>query len=584
MKRSAVVSLIAFLGLSSCRIENLSPVSTPAGDTVQSYPQYVDLSSSLFEIVIPDENPFLHDEPYLWTYYIVIDADTIVSGDYVQIIDSPGHRNITSEGVKAGEEIPIPENVGCYSKVLNPIPLFKISIAGLLVIGWEEDNTPESNVLEAYENTRGLLNDFVSEQVDALNLDIYSDETAEALAKLQSDIYNEIHDIFGEAVHWYDPFSLDYDDYVGTDLLLDTFSNTAARDEYYELLLNRINDPDDTGVHADYRVKGRMSVYIPWTHAGVRGGQGWYVGDFNGDGKDDVIRYTNENGGAEVMLSNGGGFAEPVLWTHAGVRGGQGWYVGDFNGDGKDDIFRYTNENGGAEVLLSDGVGFAEPVLWTHAGVRGGLGWYVGDFDGDGKDDIFRYTNENGGAEVMLSDGVGFAEPVLWTHAGVRGGLGWYVGDFDGDGKDDIFRYTNENGGAEVMLSNGGGFAEPVLWTHAGVRGGQGWYIGDFNGDGKDDVLRCDALDYFRLGTENGGAEVLLSNGGGFPDGSLSPWTQAGVRGNVGWYVGDFNGDGKDDLIRYINKNGGADVLISNGYQFPIDVWQCIFYCHPYAQ
>jgi hypothetical protein len=54
-----------------------------------------------------------------------------------------------------------------------------------------------------------------------------------------------------------------------------------------------------------------------------------------------------------------------------------GWYVGDFNGDGKDDIFRYCPSNrpcgsvkSGAEVFLSTGTGFVRaawspPVLRT---------------------------------------------------------------------------------------------------------------------------------------------------------------------------------------------------------------------------
>ena len=77
--------------------------------------------------------------------------------------------------------------------------------------------------------------------------------------------------------------------------------------------------------------------------------------------------------------------------------------VGDFDGDGADDIFRQINQWGGAEVFLSNAAGrFVDTGRWTGAG-HSGYGWYVGDFDGDGDADVFRQLNVYGGAEVVRS-------------------------------------------------------------------------------------------------------------------------------------------------------------------------------------
>ena len=86
-------------------------------------------------------------------------------------------------------------------------------------------------------------------------------------------------------------------------------------------------------------------------------GKGWYVGDFNGDGKDDLLRHFTSSKGAEVVLSTGNKFESPTKWTNAELIGNQ-WFVGNFDGDGKADIFRFLHEVGGADMFQSTGSGF----------------------------------------------------------------------------------------------------------------------------------------------------------------------------------------------------------------------------------
>jgi hypothetical protein len=287
-----------------------------------------------------------------------------------------------------------------------------------------------------------------------------------------------------------------------------------------------------------------------WTSAGTYGA-GWFPGNFKHSNNSerrrvDLVRYINNFGGAEVLLSkNVAGtnkFAPEGSWSNAGTSGAR-WFVGDFNGDGLTDLARYTGSFGGAEVLLSNGSNaFASAGTWTGAGTHG-AGWFVGDFNGDGRADLVRYTGQFGGAEVLLSNGTNaFTSAGVWTGAGTYG-AGWFVGDFNGDGKADLVRYTSQSGGAEVLLSNGtNAFVSAGIWTQAGTRGA-GWFVGDFNGDGKSDLAR-----YIN---SNGGAEVFLSNGtNAFV--SAGTWTAAGTGGGR-WVVGDFDGDGKADLKRTVS-------------------------------
>ena len=286
-----------------------------------------------------------------------------------------------------------------------------------------------------------------------------------------------------------------------------------------------------------------------WTGAGNNGK--WYVGDFNGDGRDDIFRYMPGVSGAQVLLSNGSSFGTPTSWTGAGF-GDQGWYIGDFNGDNRDDILRYVGGTSGAQVYLSNGSSFNYAGSWTGAGNNGK--WYIGDFNGDGRDDIFRYVPGVSGAQVMLSTGSSFASPVSWTGAGY-GDQGWYVGDFNGDNRDDIFRYVGGTSGAQVYLSTGSSFSYSGSWTGSGNNGK--WYIGDYNGDNRDDI--------FRYAPGVSGAQVFLSNGSGFS--SSGSWTTAGY-GDQDWYVGKFTSDNRTDIFRYINCETGADMWRSTGSSF----------------
>jgi hypothetical protein len=286
---------------------------------------------------------------------------------------------------------------------------------------------------------------------------------------------------------------------------------------------------------------------VKWTDA-TFGDDGWYTGDFDGDGRTDLMRFTEINMRSEVLLSTGTAFAAPVNWLTA-VNGDDGWHIGDFNGDGRDDVLSYVAGLSGGRVFLSDGTQFVDAGSWTGSGC-GEDGWYVGDFNGDGKDDLLRYIAEAQRSEVLLSDGTRFTLAGSWS-AAWNGTDGWYVGDYNGDGRSDLLRYNPGVSGGEAYFSDGTLFTYGGSWTGAG-NGDNGWYLGKFSGTARHDIMRYVLL--------LSGADVFLNSGSGFTyDGS---WTPAG-RGDDDWHVGDFNGDGRDDLLRSIIGVTGADVLLS---------------------
>ncbi len=142
----------------------------------------------------------------------------------------------------------------------------------------------------------------------------------------------------------------------------------------------------------------------------------FYVGDFNGDGKDEVAVF---NGVDWVMpylglLADDGAGGLRLIARYDGDIPGWGglakndkFYVGDFNGDGKKDLFVFNGADWSmtyVAMLRSNGSGF-DLVRRFDGDIPGWGGLapndqlFVGDFSGDGKADLYIFN----GADWSMS-------------------------------------------------------------------------------------------------------------------------------------------------------------------------------------
>ncbi|MDT7800559.1 MAG: hypothetical protein QOI78_3992 [Actinomycetota bacterium] len=282
--------------------------------------------------------------------------------------------------------------------------------------------------------------------------------------------------------------------------------------------------------------------------------------DFTGDGKDDIATFTRGTAGdVFVAGSDGTKFVGTTAQWHDNLGAGTEIPLsGDFNGDGKVDAVVFKRgTSGDVVVALSDGTKFGPATLWHDFFDINDEIPAIGDFNGDGRDDIAAFKRgSTADVIVSLSDGTKFGTATLWhDHFGIGSELP-YVGDFNGDGKDDIAVFTRGTAGdVFVALSDGFKFTgDGIKWHDNFAFNDEVPAIGDFNGDGKDDIAtftRGTASDVF----------VALSDGTKFVGTTVKWHDHFAIDGELPG-VGDFDGDGKADIVTF-TRGSTADVFVS---------------------
>jgi len=289
------------------------------------------------------------------------------------------------------------------------------------------------------------------------------------------------------------------------------------------------------------------------------------VGDFNGDGKLDVVVAINSGLSGTtylaVSLGNGDGtFQSPVLiptsatWSMA---------VGDLNQDGRTDlVFSDGNFQGyegtSIEALQGDSVGGLIPASGYGVG-NNPQGVALGDFNGDGKLDIVVVNMDDNTFSILLGNGDGtFAPPV--TYAAHHAPISVTVGDFNGDGKLDLAIANQIDNTVSIFLGHGDGTFSGATDYTVGTRPFQ-VLAADFNGDGSLDLAVANAGD-----ADNGfNASVVILPGAG--DGSfLAPIVVESIWPPLAIAVADLNADGKPDLLV---SDGALAVFLNLGTTSP---------------
>lgn len=335
------------------------------------------------------------------------------------------------------------------------------------------------------------------------------------------------------------------------------------------------------------------------------------TGDFNGDGKTDilVVRSNTVDMGVsasplQVLLGDGaGGFVDgsaAVFGAIPSINYVPRIFAADFNKDGVSDIFApdfgvdAPPFPGGQNSLYlsSRATGTITSATATlPQGLRQNHGTSVGDINKDGFPDLLvnaLHESTGNADQLLVNDGTGHFKvsqnllPASMTRTGYNAGHTWsMMRDLNGDGYDDIVLGTWDPNPlpSQVVLNDGhGSFASatPVNLPRSGINKEVVIGIETIN-------LNGDALPDLMLSLTNGGdfsefyttpyLQLLVNDGNGkFHDETqarLPQSTATRPAGSANWYLSasamDVNGDGFQDIVVDGAASATSKVYLNDG-------------------
>ncbi|MEO1625339.1 MAG: FG-GAP-like repeat-containing protein, partial [Bacteroidota bacterium] len=453
--------------------------------------------------------------------------------------------------------------------------------------------TAENSTVKNYElyysfdNYRSLLNTVNEKGSDgsALNTTIFkygnqptdfSSESLTAFTNSSTDVFSGDFNGDGYTDILTSPYSYSVDDSIKYNTSLRVYQRTATNSNY--TLTTNINLPSESTV-----VNG---MNVPKFH-------NFIASDFTGDGRDDIMTMKASIYGSQnwrileymrLYESTGTSFSSSFVYPPAGFDriplNVRHFYPGDFNGDGITDYILFLSDAIGYKMFMTLGgtnvnnvevSGLATLYLsgdWFNADdIR------VIDFDGDGKMELLRvkdsktkiYTFRENGNAISAHQLYDSGFPTKWHRL--------FFGDFNGDQKTDMLvrNSLNTNGGDwKTYLSTGKGFVStPFTFTTTpditGKENDDRLEIGDFNGDGKTDVLHS------RTQNTSLRLDLYYSQGKTF---RYESETYSDSLSTLPSLQCDLNGDGRTDLLAHTGaspfpvlmyfKKEGQELLLQN--------------------
>jgi hypothetical protein len=295
---------------------------------------------------------------------------------------------------------------------------------------------------------------------------------------------------------------------------------------------------------------GWLEIVSPTISGGYRGLD---VGDWNHDGKLDIVA-ANETSGIQLWEGNGGNaWSDIASWTAPDLPTGGNYHgiaLGDLDNNGWLDVVAGSGADAGVRAWhfmdesawIESSVGLPDKALYFDV--------TLGDVNNDGSLDIAG-VGQDVGVRVWRHVSGGWVDalsglPVDGTYLSVA------LGDLDNDGKLDIVAGSSGAGVSVWQGDGAGGWTTQISPTLTGTW--QGVTLGDVNDDGKLDIVAA---------SNSLGVQIWAG------DGAYNTWmplTTPAASGNYSRVaLGDLNHDGKLDIVAGRADDAGLEVWTGDG-------------------
>ncbi|HEY3992967.1 MAG TPA: VCBS repeat-containing protein [Ktedonobacteraceae bacterium] len=191
------------------------------------------------------------------------------------------------------------------------------------------------------------------------------------------------------------------------------------------------------------------SSFTSTTYAVGANPTGIVFGDFNGDGKTDIVTTNSTDSSISILMGNGDGTfrssqAFPIGAAPTGVA------VGDFKKDGKLDIVTTNSSDNSISVLMGNGDGTFQSPQTLLVGADP-IGVAVGDFKRDGKLDIVTTNSSDNSVSLLMGNGNGTFQLPQTLHVGANP-TRIVVGNVNGNGNLAIATINSNDNSISVLV------------------------------------------------------------------------------------------------------------------------------------